>query len=273
MVERISTTGISAIRSSDPWSVAVHVSDRRPTQSDNRKRAPAKSPYQHLDEDAVVYGRYRDSRQGSLADSDRDGSGVLIDRSTSMLLVDDLGGMIARTGANLRLLTIRLLGVRPETADSLIENFTQACLEEIGGAIARYTKAAGTDNRAPIGLAFDDVRVQADHNTGRLVLNVGSANFVDTVDFRATGVVFDVRGSEAVHKPRPGVFVDTGTHGAAIANTIIEKVRRDLPEFGSEVDTEGVIVLIRADRSDYSDHTRLDETLDFDLLIPFRGRI
>ena len=186
--------------------------------------------------------------------------------------------MIARAGANLRLLTIRLLGVRLGTVDDVIERFTQACLDEVRHAILRYSKASGRNktadgcDRVPIGLAFRDVRVQADHNSGRLALTMGSASFVDEIDFRATGVVFDVRGAEAVHAPRPGIFVDIGAHGAGIATIIIDKVRRDLPTFGAEADSEGVIVLIRADLSDYSDHSRHDESLDFDLLIPFRGR-
>ena len=57
--------------------------------------------------------------------------------------------------------------------------------------------------------------------------------------------------------------------GAAIANTLIETVRRDVPSFDGGVNTEGVIVVIRADHSDYSGRKRNEESLGFDMIIPF----
>ena len=57
--------------------------------------------------------------------------------------------------------------------------------------------------------------------------------------------------------------------GAAIATAIIDRVRRDLPNFGTAQDTEGVCVLIRAEASDYAAERDGGWVIDFDLLIPF----
>jgi len=72
-----------------------------------------------------------------------------------------------------------------------------------------------------------------------------------------------------VHQSWPGFFVDIGSHGADAANVLIETGRRDLLYFGSQLDTDGVFVLIRASKSDYSGHQRLDESLGVDFVFPF----
>ena len=69
-------------------------------------------------------------------------------------------------------------------------------------------------------------------------------NLVAWIDFCAGGVVFDVRGAEAVHQSKPGFFVDIGCHGARAANVLIETARRDLSYFGTELDTDGAFLLI-----------------------------
>jgi hypothetical protein len=161
-------------------------------------------------------GRYRQAAGRGSSDQDAD---VSIDRSTSMLLADDLGALIRRASINLHLLATRLFKVSEARSLEMARDFAENCLDE--------------------------------------------------VRLKPTGVVFDIRGSGAVHKPAPGVFVDIGEHGAAIANTLIETVRRDVPSFDGGVNTEGVIVVIRADRSDYSGGKRNEESLGFDMIIPF----
>lgn len=262
MVDRISTTGLAGIGSNGARAVLVPLRNQKPKHNVTPRHGDEPSSDQHFEEDAVAMGAYRSAGQ--------DRNGVAIDQVTSMLLADDLGAMIERAGRNLVLLTTRLLGAREQSAAAMVETFTDACLDEVRLAIVRYTQHSGGGSRVPVGLAFNAVVVHANHASGQLTVEMGGADFVDRIDFRAGGVVFDVRGSEAVHQSRPGIFVDIGSHGAGTANVLIETARRDLPNFGAELDTDGVIVLIRADNSDYSGHQRSEESLGVDLVIPFR---
>ena len=120
-----------------------------------------------------------------------------------------------------------------------------------------------------MGLSFEDVRLSVDQDLGVLDIEVGGVHFKNRFDFRTESVVFDVRGTEAVHRPRPGFFVDTGAHGAGIADDIIAKVRTDLHEFGGGARTGGVAVMIRSDASAYSRRHGTAYTVDMDILVPF----
>ena len=271
MVERISTPGLNGVlgvRPSNPSSVSVQ-RDRRNPEEDIARDRRKKAPYdQTTQDDSVLVGRYRHAPGGSALDQDSD---VSIDRSTSMLLADDLGALIRRASINLQLLATRLFQVSEPAALDMARGFAEDCLDEVRLAILLYVRQRGTKLGVPAGLVFSRMKLHVDHNSGQPRIDLGDALFVDEIKLNATGVVFDIRGSGAVHKPASGVFVDIGEHGARIANTLIETVRRDVPSFDAGVNTEGVIVVIRADRSDYSGRKRSEETLGFDMIIPFAG--
>ncbi|WP_028467062.1 hypothetical protein [Nisaea denitrificans] len=195
---------------------------------------------------------------------------VLISRSTAVLLTEDLSSLIRRAVTNVGLLVHGLMQVPDSASHDVERRFHIAALSAVRLGRERYLRKAGSANSNPRGLAFENISVRYDGLRGTATIEIGAADFLDRIDMRATGVVFDVRGNAAVHDARPGIFVDTGAHGAAIANRIIETVRRDLPLFGGSDDTEGAIVLIRADNSDFSDHRAPAEWLRFDLILPFR---
>ncbi len=217
----------------------------------------------------MLVGPYRPA--GAYGASAQD-AGVSIDRSTAMLLADDLGALIRRASINLHTLATRVLGVSEAAALKLADDFAETCLDEVRLAILLYVRQRNHDSSVPAGLVFSHMTLRVNHETGQPSIELGDALFVDKIDLRATGVVFDIRGSGAVHQPEPGIFVDIGSHGAGIANTLIETIRRDVPSFDAGVKTEGVIVVIRADRSDYSGRKRAAESLGFDMIIPFAGR-
>ena len=269
MVERISTTGLSGVigvRASTPISVSVQGGQRKPdadVAGDRRKKNPYAEKFQ---DDAVLVGRYRQAAGGSSDGLDAD---VSIDQSTSMLLADDLGALIRRASANIRLLATNVLGANEQRGAELAREFSDSCLDEVRLAILLYVRQRTGGTALPTGLVFSRMTMRMDHNSGRPSIELGDAHFVDVIDLKATGVVFDIRGSGAVHDAQPGVFVDIGQHGAGIANVLIETIRRDVRSFDSGVNTEGVIVVIRADRSDYSGRSRAQEALGFDMMIPF----
>jgi hypothetical protein len=269
MVERISTPGLSGVvgvRPSNPISVSVQGGQRKPEKDVARDRGK-KNPYaQNPRDDAVLVGRYRQAGERASPEQDAD---VAIDRSTSMLLADDLGALIRRASANIRLLSRSVLGASEESAADLTREFTEACLDEVRLAILLYVRQRGGTSAPPAGLVFSRMTMRIDHGTGRPGIELGDALFAEKIDLNPVGVVFDIRGSGAVHEARPGVFVDIGEHGAGTANTLIETVRRDVRSFDAGVNTEGVIVVIRADRSDYSGGKRAEESLGFDMIIPF----
>jgi len=184
-----------------------------------------------------------------------------------------LDGVLRRAGHAIRQLTETLLGVEAESTEGLVETFGAEALIWVRGALDRFHTGAADyaehHERLPIGLTFDDVRVTVDPGHGGLAVEVGGVHFRESFDFRARGVVFDIRASGAVRQPAAGFFVDTGETGAAIATAIIDRVRADLPNFGSAQDTEGVCVLIRAEVSDYASERDGGWVIDFDLLIPF----
>ena len=265
MVERISPApaGPAAIPSNDAWSVSVNVQNpplyggalqsiRNRKQSGSRSGGGNGNPYSP-------------GRQGFGRGEE---GGVDVAMSAAVLHADNIAEILDRVGQTIRLLTVRLLDVGAADADELVARFTDAGLEALRQAIIRYMEV-NRGGKRPFGLTFEDVELRADPEGGRVSMSVGAANFVDRLDFRATGVVFDLSGSTVVQDPRPGIFVDTGEHGAVNAALLTDRVRRDLPDFGTGADTQNVIVLIRAERSDYRDRLRTGKTLDFDLLIPY----
>ncbi len=240
--------------------VDVHLSNG--TDSTSMPQSPRpRSPY--------AANAYANALTQSAASSTDD---VLISRSTAVLLTEDLSSLIRRAVSNVGLLVNGLMQVPDNATHDVERRFHIAALSAVRLGRERYLRKAGSANSNPLGLAFENISVRYDGLRGTAAIEIGAADFLDRIDMRATGVVFDVRGSAAVHDVRPGIFVDTGAHGAAIANTIIETVRRDLPLFGGSDDTEGAIVLIRADNSDLSNHRSPAEWLRFDLILPFRPR-
>lgn len=212
---------------------------------------------------------YARASNASDASSDDD---VLISRSTAVLLTEDLSSLIRRAVTNVGLLVTSLMKVPDSAAHDVERRFHIAALSAVRQARERFLRKPGSANASPRGLEFENISVRYDSLRGTAAIEIGAAEFLERIDMRATGVVFDVRGDAAVHDARPGIFVDTGTHGAAIANNIIETVRRDLPHFGGSNDTEGAIVLIRADNSDFSNHRAPAEWLALDLILPFGKR-
>ncbi|WP_420403681.1 hypothetical protein [Nisaea sp.] len=195
---------------------------------------------------------------------------VLISRSTAVLLAEDLSSLIRRAVTNVGLVVHGLMQVPDNAAHDVERRFHIAALSAVRPARERYVRLGGAPDRLPLGLAFKNISARYDELRGAAEISIGEAEFLDRIDFGATGVVFDVRGEAAVHEPKPGVFVDTGDHGALIASRIIETVRRDLPLFGGSDDTQGATVVIRADNSDFSDHRSPAEWLGFDLILPFQ---
>tara|TARA_E500000318_G_scaffold870_1_gene1169 strand:+ start:9359 stop:10273 length:915 start_codon:yes stop_codon:yes gene_type:complete len=238
--------------------VDVHLSGEADTASALQQARP-RSPY--------AANAYANALISSAASSTDD---VLISRSTAVLLTEDLSSLIRRAVSNVGLLVHGLMQVPDNAAHDVERRFHIAALSAVRLGRERYLRKAGSANSNPRGLVFENISVRYDGLRGTAAIEIGAADFLDRIDMRATGVVFDVRGNGAVHDARPGIFVDTGTHGAAIANRIIETVRRDLPLFGGSEDTEGAIVLIRADNSDFSDQRAPAEWLCFDLILPFR---
>lgn len=194
---------------------------------------------------------------------------VLISRSTAVLLAEDLSSLIRRGVNNVGLVAHSLMRIPDTAAHDLERRFHIAALTSVRQAREIYVRQNGNPERMPQGLAFERISARYNELSGVAEISIARAAFIDRVDLNARGVVFDVRGHGAVSEPRPGIFVDTGEHGALIANTIIETVRRDLPNFGSSEDTGGAIVVIRADESDFTNHRAYAEALSFDLILPY----
>ena len=94
-------------------------------------------------------------------------------------------------------------------------------------------------------------------NSGHLNLNLRDVLFVDKIKLHATGMLFDARGSGAVHDVKPGFYLGIGEHEAGIADVLIETACLDIPSFESGLNTEGVTVMIRAAHSAFlRAHTR-----------------
>ncbi|UUX51410.1 hypothetical protein NUH88_06865 [Nisaea acidiphila] len=200
----------------------------------------------------------------------RENDDVLISHSTAVLLTEDLSSLIRRAVTNVGLVVHGLMKVPDNAAHDVERRFHIAALAAVRPARELYLRKNGEQGQLPTGLAFENISARYDELRGAADITIGGAAFLDRIDFSATGVMFDVRGEAAVHEPKPGIFIDTGEHGAVIANRIIETVRRDLPHFGGSEDTEGAMVLIRADNSDFSDYRSPAEWLGFDLILPFR---
>jgi len=185
-----------------------------------------------------------------------------------MLLGDNLGAVIARAIANIQRIAERLMRADTAASEGLGDRFREIVPERLPQAIKDQVSRGQV---SPHGLSFEDVRVWVDREDGNSTLEIGQVRFVDRVNFRATGVMFDAHGYSAIHgAPEPGMYVDTGDHGEAVAHQLMERVRRELPEFGDATDTQGVIVVIRAKLSEFSGFADEGRIIDFDLLVPFK---
>lgn len=193
---------------------------------------------------------------------------VVISRSAS-LLTGDLDSVLRRAGQAIRQLAGTLLGIDPTRTSGLVEGFRSAALDWVRDAVPRYRSHGRNLDRRPIGLSFEQVRMELSADNGRLSVDVGGVEFRNGFDFRASGVVFDIRASETVREPTPGFYVDTGEDGAATAHDIVETVRTELPSFGISKDTEGVCVLIRAEASDFVTGRASTWVVDMDVHVPF----
>jgi len=288
MVDRITgyTSGVVApttVRRSRP--VAGEALNQRVTPRREGRRSGDKSSQQDKEhpEDESVEIRLSGAAPGSQASyaarayagatqapAPQSTDDVLISRSTAVLLAEDLTSLIRRAVTNVGQIVHSLMKVPDNAAHDVERRFHIAALSAVRPAREHYVRKAGVPDRMPLGLAFKTISARYDVLRGTAEITIGAAEFLDRIEFGATGVVFDVRGEAAVHEPKPGIFVDTGDHGAVTASRIIQTVRRDLPLFGGSGDTEGAIVLIRADNSDFSDHRSPAEWLCFDLILPFQ---
>lgn len=194
---------------------------------------------------------------------------VVLSRSAAILVDGNLESVMRRATEAIRALAESLLGVSRTRSDGLVEVFQTEAFEWVRQALARYTAYSDKHDDLPMGLSFEDVRLSVDQDLGLLDIEVGGVHFRNKFEFRTDAVVFDVRGTEAVHRPRPGFFVDTGSHGADTADDIIVKVRTDLHEFGGGARTGGVAVMIRSDASAYSRRNGTAYMVDMDILVPF----
>lgn len=193
---------------------------------------------------------------------------VVVARSAA-ILTGDLDSVLRRAGQAIRQMAETLLGIDPRRTSGLVEGFQSAALDWVRDAVPRYRSYAADHERLPIGLSFEEVRLELSADNGRLSVDVGGVEFRRVFDFRASGVVFDIRASETVLEPAPGFYVDTGENGAATAHDIVETVRTELPTFGITKDTEGVCVLIRAEASDFVTGRASTWRVDMDLHVPF----
>jgi len=205
---------------------------------------------------------------GGVAKALRKEAEVVISRSAA-ILTGDLDSVLRRAGQAIRQMAETLLGIDPTRTAGLVEGFHGAALEWVRDALPRYRSYAVNHDRLPIGLSFEQVRMELSADNGRLSVDVGGVEFRSGFDFRASGVVFDIRASETVRDPAPGFYVDTGETGAATAHDIVETVRTELPSFGITEDTEGVCVLIRAEASDFVTGRASTWVVDMDVHVPF----
>ena len=194
---------------------------------------------------------------------------VVMSRSAAILADLDLNSALNRAGAAIEQLALTFLGISPDRTSELVHHFKDVAIDWVRQALARYRNFADHHDNLPIGITFDDVRIEVDPEEGGIDLEVGGVHFRSSFDFRAVGVVFDVRGTSAVEAPSPGFFVDTGDRGADTADEIIDRVRSDLPSFGAQGASRGVSVLIRADNSDYTGDAGGASVVDMDVLVPF----
>lgn len=249
-------TGAAAIPSADPPTAVVRPAIRPPGDGmDDRRLVAARA--------ARAYG--------GAATVVRRQAEVVISRSAAML-TGDLESVLRRAGETIRHMAEALLGIDPARTGGLVHDFRGAALQWVRDALPRYRAYAENHERLPIGVAFEDVRLSLSADNGRLSLDVGGVEFRRSFDFRASGVVFDIRASGAVREPSPGFYVDTGETGAATASAIVETVRTELPTFGIAEDTEGVCVLIRAEASDFVTGRSANWVVEMDLLVPFDPR-
>jgi hypothetical protein len=263
-IQRTQIAGTVGARVGTPTDTHEFFRVRRRNEQRHRDRdTPGKQNAPHATaRGAAAYGQA--ARSGR-----RDDAQVVLSRSAAILVDGNLESVLHRATDAIRALAESLLGVSRERSDGLSEVFRKEAFEWVRQALARYTAYSDKHDNLPMGLTFDDVRLAVDQDLGVLDIEVGGVHFRDRFEFRAEGVVFDVRGTSVVHRPRPGFFVDTGAHGAGIADDIIAKVRTDLHEFGGGARTGGVSVMIRSDASAYSRTAEAAYSVDMDIMVPF----
>jgi len=146
---------------------------------------------------------------GAYCGAGQDCDGVPIDQVTSILLADSLGATIERVGRDLLLLTTQLLGAREQSATAMVETLTNACLDEVRLAIGRHTRDSSGRRGGPVGLAFNDVVIYANHASGQLTVEMDGVGLVVRFDFCAGGVVFYVQGPRRCtsHGPAPSLIL------------------------------------------------------------------
>ncbi|EDP67000.1 hypothetical protein BAL199_18103 [alpha proteobacterium BAL199] len=187
--------------------------------SDHPSDDPADDDDRYPDEAFTVDRRSPAARAarayGGAANVVRKDAEVVISRSAA-ILTGDLDSVLRRAGQAIRQMAETLLGIDPRRTTGLVSSFQQAALGWVRDALPRYRAYAENHDRLPIGVSFEDVRLSLEADDGRLALNVGGVEFRNSFDFRATGVVFDIRASGAVREPTPGFFVDTGETGVQL---------------------------------------------------------
>ncbi len=268
-------TASVGIGSAEPMRLSIRLRGSERGQrrdSDHPSDDPADDDDRYPDEAFTVDRRSPAARAarayGGAAHVVRQDAEVVISRSAA-ILTGDLDSVLRRAGQAIRQMAETLLGIDPRRTTGLVSSFQQAALGWVRDALPRYRAYAENHDRLPIGVSFEDVRLSLEADDGRLALNVGGVEFRNSFDFRATGVVFDIRASGAVREPTPGFFVDTGETGAATAAAIVETVRTELPSFGIAEDTEGVCVTIRAEASDFVTGRSATWVVDMDVHVPF----
>lgn len=267
------------VQAQDPMQLSIRLrgSERRQDRhaaDENVGRDRGSRGERHSDEAyTVVTGRRSAAARaarayGGAARVVRDDADVLISRSAAML-TGNLDSVLRRAAQAIKQMAETLLGIHPGRTEGLVESFQAAALEWVRDALPRYRSYSMNHARLPIGVSFEDVRLALEAEDGQLTLEVGGVDFRNSFDFRASGVVFDIRASGTVREPAPGFFVDTGETGAATADAIVETARTELPSFGISEDTEGVCVLIRAEASDFVTGRSATWVVDMDLHVPF----
>ncbi len=268
MADDFSTTGVAGatiIRNPSAWSARERRQEawRNASGRDSSGRENPGGGGSQDQQHQQPKGRMR----GAAAAYASAAGGVAIDSATTTLVAGDIGSAMGKSTAVVRQLAIRLMGMTSADADAVVAEFPDWLIETVRKTMADRRTAGSA--RPPVAMLIHDACLRMDRAQAEPHLDPGSLRFVDAIEFQASGVVFDVRGSHAVHAPEPGVLIDTGEHGAALTQRLIDHVRTEMPDFGSAEETDGAIVLIRADRSHYDELTRTSDVLDIDLWIPF----
>ena len=108
------------------------------------------------------------------------------------------------------------------------------------------------------GGTFTRLAMLVGDNSSHPNINLRDVLFGDEIKLHATGMLFDARGSGAVHDVKPGFYLGIGEHEAGIGNVFSEKTSRDVTSFESGLNAGGITVVIRAAPSDFSRRTSVE---------------